>query len=90
MLAQQDPSYQRDGSMIIGLGKFKMEINIKKETEKMKKEMRKFGDKSGIGFDIDKNESKTSSSAAATHHRFSTKRREDEDKPKQKESIFDI
>ena len=37
--------------MIIGLGKYKMEIDIKKETQKMKKEMRKVGDRSGIGFD---------------------------------------
>ena len=35
--------------MIIGLGKFKMEIDIAAETKKMRKEMRKVGDKSGIG-----------------------------------------
>lgn len=35
--------------MIIGLGKFKMEIDIDAETKKMKKEMRKVGDKSGVG-----------------------------------------
>ena len=35
--------------MIIGLGKFKMEIDIAAETKKMKKEIRKVGDKSGVG-----------------------------------------
>ena len=35
--------------MIIGLGKFTMEIDIAEETRKMKKEMRKVGDKSGVG-----------------------------------------
>lgn len=35
--------------MVIGLGKFKMEIDIAAETKKMKKEMRKVGDKSGVG-----------------------------------------
>ena len=35
--------------MVIGLGKFTMEIDIAEETRKMKKEMRKVGDKSGVG-----------------------------------------
>ena len=35
-----------------------MEIDIKKETAKVKKEMRKVGDKSGIGFDMDNNNKK--------------------------------
>ena len=35
--------------MVIGLGKFKMEIDIAAETKKMKQGMRKVGDKSGIG-----------------------------------------
>ena len=37
--------------MIIGLGKYKMEIDITAEIEKMRTESRKVGDKSGIGFE---------------------------------------
>ena len=48
-LASQDSSFQKKRSTIIGLGKFKMEIDIDAETKKMKKMVRKVGDKSGIG-----------------------------------------
>ena len=50
-LAQQDKSFRSARKTVIGVGKYTMEIDIKKETAKMKKEMRKVGDKSGIGFD---------------------------------------
>lgn len=48
-LASQDPGFEKKRSQIIGLGKFKMEIDVAAETRKMKKEMRKVGDKSGVG-----------------------------------------
>ena len=41
--------------MVIGLGKFKMEIDIAAETKKMKQGMRKVGDKSGIGASTQEN-----------------------------------
>ena len=50
-LAQQDSSFHSARKTVIGVGKYTMEVDIKKETVKMKKEMRKVGDKSGIGFD---------------------------------------
>ena len=49
MLASQDSSFRSKRSVIIGLGKFKMEIDIDAETKKMKQQMRKVGDKSGVG-----------------------------------------
>ena len=50
-LASQDSSFGNSRKTVIGLGKYTMEIDIKKETAKVKKEMRKIGDKSGIGFE---------------------------------------
>jgi hypothetical protein len=35
----------------IGVKNFNMKINIKKEQDKMKKNMRKIGDRTGIGFE---------------------------------------
>ena len=35
--------------MTIGVKNFNMKINVKKEQDKMKKSMRKIGDRSGIG-----------------------------------------
>lgn len=49
ILAGNDPKFKKKRTTIIGLGKFKMEIDIGKETEKVRKEMRKIGDRSGIG-----------------------------------------
>ena len=49
-LARQDFSFSKKRTTIIGLGNFKMEVNLSKEMAKVKKEMRKVGDKSGIGF----------------------------------------
>ena len=60
-LAQQDSSFQSSRKTVIGLGKYTMEIDIKKETQKVKSEMRKVGDKSGIGFDNPKDK--------RSHHR---------------------
>ena len=48
-LAGQDSSFQEKRSMVIGLGKYKMEIDIAAETKKLQKESRKVGDKSGVG-----------------------------------------
>ena len=48
-LASLDSSFQKKRCLVIGLGKFKMEIDIAAETKKMKQEMRKVGDKSGVG-----------------------------------------
>jgi hypothetical protein len=50
LLASKDIKFKTKRTTIIGLGKFKMEIDITKETEKIRKEMRKVGDRSGIGF----------------------------------------
>ena len=47
-LAMQDPSFKRS-RVTIGVKNFNMKINIKQEQEKMKKSMRKIGDRSGIG-----------------------------------------
>ena len=47
-LAMQDPTFKRS-RVTIGVKNFNMKINIKKEQEKMKKDMRKIGDRSGIG-----------------------------------------
>lgn len=49
-VAMQESSYNNKKKTVIGLGKFKMEIDIKDETKKMKSLMRKVGDKSGIGY----------------------------------------
>ena len=59
-LAGRDSEFSQSRKTIIGLGKFKMEIDIKKEQQKMKKEMRQFGDKSGIGFDSKDTEQQSS------------------------------
>ncbi|TNV85523.1 hypothetical protein FGO68_gene1017 [Halteria grandinella] len=48
-LALQDPNFKRS-RVTIGVKNFNMNINIKKEQDKMKKTMRKIGDRSGIGF----------------------------------------
>jgi len=45
----QDPGFKK-ARVTIGVKNFNMKINIKKEQEKMKKNMRKIGDRSGIGF----------------------------------------
>ena len=49
-LAMHDPNFKR-ARVTIGLKNFNMQINVKKEQEKMKKDMRKIGDRAGIGFD---------------------------------------
>ena len=50
LLANRDPDFTSKRNTIIGLGKYKMEINIRQETEKLKKEARKPTDRTGIGF----------------------------------------
>ena len=49
-LAMHDPNFKR-ARVTIGIKNFNMQINVKKEQEKMKKDMRKIGDRAGIGFD---------------------------------------
>ncbi len=44
-----DPSFKKN-RVTIGVKGFSMKVNVKQETQKMKKEMRKIGDKTGIGF----------------------------------------
>ena len=51
-LALQDPNFKRS-RVTIGVKNFNMKINIKKEQDKMKKSMRKIGDRGGIGFATD-------------------------------------
>ena len=48
-LALHDPSFKKN-RVTIGIKGFSMKVNVKQETQKMKKEMRKIGDKTGIGF----------------------------------------
>lgn len=48
-LAGQDSQFNKKRSMVIGLGKFKMEIDIAAETKKLRELTRKVGDKSGVG-----------------------------------------
>jgi superfamily II DNA/RNA helicase len=43
--------FRRRRKMVIGLGKYKMEIDVEEETRKLRKQVRKVGDKSGIGFE---------------------------------------
>jgi hypothetical protein len=49
-LAMQDGNFKK-ARVKIGVKNFNMKINVKKEERKMKKDMRKIGDRSGIGFD---------------------------------------
>jgi len=44
-----DSGFKRQ-RVTIGVKNFNMKINVKKEEKKMKKCIRKIGDKSGIGF----------------------------------------
>jgi len=55
-LALQDPSFKKN-RVTIGIKGFSMKVNVKQETQKMKKEMRKIGDKTGIGFAQEQNTS---------------------------------
>lgn len=48
-LAKQDSSF-RKSRVTIGIKNFNMKVNLNKEQKKVKKDMRKIGDKSGIGF----------------------------------------
>jgi superfamily II DNA/RNA helicase len=53
-LALHDPSFKKN-RVTIGIKGFSMKVNVKQEIQKMKKEMRKIGDKTGIGFALDSN-----------------------------------
>ena len=48
-LALRDPSFKKN-RVTIGVKGFSMKIDVKQETQKMKKQVRKIGDKTGIGF----------------------------------------
>ena len=55
-LAQQDQAFAKKRTTIIGLGKYKMEIDITAETEKMRQARKKAQTKGGVGFDSERNE----------------------------------
>lgn len=50
-LAQQDQGFAKKRTQIIGLGKYKMEIDIGAEVQKVREMARKPTDKSGVGFE---------------------------------------
>ena len=62
-----------------------MEIDIKKEAAKVKKEMRKVGDKSGIGFDMSTNKSNKKS----YKEKFEEEQEENYEGQRMHSSVFD-